>query len=632
MARLTGFAAAAILGLTVGSASAQVLPAPVRQQAAPDPRWHPGGRRRRSRRANRRCHGFGAWAHVGDGDDRRAWPLRDPAAALRPVRPSYQSHRLCLDAPRRRACRYRATLRSIGSRCAAPARRTATRSKRGRSLPRASRPFLRRQRHRRRRRQPQRYRLAPAPRQAQRPEGRRLHGDDRRRGGRSDDSRRTGVSVGDVVRAGVRQRGKRRRQLLHRDAVLGRGQPADDLVAGGHGAAALQRLRATRHRLPLDRRAGGERPLGRARLDEPVRRVGVDRRRDVQHPNRRGARFGVRRVVQHAAVPEPSRRARSASAARRRLAHVGEIYGSDRWIASPTLAVDYGARYAHYDYLRRRSLLSPRAGVDADAARRRNSLERARCAAHARAWCRGVSRAVDGRSLAAAGAHVCARSMASPCASSGRGFSTSAQPQFDDAYIVGVRRFQQRVDNQLVTLFGVPVDGGPAVAGPLLRRHAGSARRRRLGLQPDQRAGRAPSTARSSTASRAPTGSRAATWQRSPLGAGRDPAAQRRRPRSDDVARNRSAADSHAHIRALSLQQRVRQRHRSDAHGRRLPFRRAGEPGAAVHAIQRDRRAGKCWSACATCSAIPATSARSTTSYSSSARPSGVIGGVLIKF
>ena len=29
---------------------------------------------------------------------------------------------------------------------------------------------------------------------------------------------------------------------------------------------------------------------------------------------------------------------------------------------SPTFALDYGARYAHYDYLRNRSLLSPRIG------------------------------------------------------------------------------------------------------------------------------------------------------------------------------------------------------------------------------------------------------------------------------
>ena len=42
--------------------------------------------------------------------------------------------------------------------------------------------------------------------------------------------------------------------------------------------------------------------------------------------------------------------------------NVGEIYGSDRWTLSPTFALDYGARYAHYDYLRNRSLLSPRLG------------------------------------------------------------------------------------------------------------------------------------------------------------------------------------------------------------------------------------------------------------------------------
>jgi hypothetical protein len=43
--------------------------------------------------------------------------------------------------------------------------------------------------------------------------------------------------------------------------------------------------------------------------------------------------------------------------------NVGEIYGGDRWMASPSLALEYGARYAHYDYLHRRSLLSPRFGI-----------------------------------------------------------------------------------------------------------------------------------------------------------------------------------------------------------------------------------------------------------------------------
>ncbi len=42
--------------------------------------------------------------------------------------------------------------------------------------------------------------------------------------------------------------------------------------------------------------------------------------------------------------------------------NVGELYAVDRWRLSPGVAIEYGGRYAHYDYLRNRSLMSPRAG------------------------------------------------------------------------------------------------------------------------------------------------------------------------------------------------------------------------------------------------------------------------------
>jgi hypothetical protein len=37
--------------------------------------------------------------------------------------------------------------------------------------------------------------------------------------------------------------------------------------------------------------------------------------------------------------------------------------------------------------------------------------------------------------------------------------------EFDGTYVLGVRRFQQRVDRQLTTLFGLPVNGGPQSPG-----------------------------------------------------------------------------------------------------------------------------------------------------------------------
>ena len=67
-------------------------------------------------------------------------------------------------------------------------------------------------------------------------------------------------------------------------------------------------------------------------------------------------------------------------------------------------------------------------------------------------------------------------------ASSARAFyDLGVEHEFDGTYVIGVRRFQQRVDNQMATLFGLPVAGGPQIAGPLLRRQRRRVRRGRLG-------------------------------------------------------------------------------------------------------------------------------------------------------
>ena len=96
------------------------------------------------------------------------------------------------------------------------------------------------------------------------------------------------------------------RVLLHRDAVLRRSELPDDLGARRR-AAAVQRLRAARRRLHVDRRARRLGTLGRARVDEPVRRVGVDPRRVVRLARRDEPRLRLRRVLQHAAVPARAR-------------------------------------------------------------------------------------------------------------------------------------------------------------------------------------------------------------------------------------------------------------------------------------------------------------------------------------
>jgi hypothetical protein len=43
--------------------------------------------------------------------------------------------------------------------------------------------------------------------------------------------------------------------------------------------------------------------------------------------------------------------------------NAGTVYGFDTFALSPSLAVTYGARYAHYDYLEQRNLISPRLAI-----------------------------------------------------------------------------------------------------------------------------------------------------------------------------------------------------------------------------------------------------------------------------
>jgi hypothetical protein len=152
---------------------------------------------------------------------------------------------------------------------------------------------------------------------------------------------------------------------------------------------------------------------------------------------------------------------------------VGEIYGSDQWTVSPTLAVDYGARYAHYDYLRHRSLLSPRVGVTL------TPFTNTRVIAN-----------VAQRMLAPGAEEFLPATTVGPWLPPERTFTpldgenfrvervrfydTGIEHEFAGAYILGVRRYQQRIDNQMATLFGLPVSGGPTSPGHYAVTNAGA--------------------------------------------------------------------------------------------------------------------------------------------------------------
>jgi len=144
---------------------------------------------------------------------------------------------------------------------------------------------------------------------------------------------------------------------------------------------------------------------------------------------------------------------------------VGEIYGSDRWSPSSILAVEYGGRYAHYDYLTKRALLSPRVGL---------SIAPFDANTH-------VTASVAQRMLAPGAEEFLAPTMVGPWlppertfapldgenlrVERGRFLDVGIDHAFDDTFVLGVRRFYQSVDDQLITLFGLPVEGGPQSPG-----------------------------------------------------------------------------------------------------------------------------------------------------------------------
>jgi hypothetical protein len=153
--------------------------------------------------------------------------------------------------------------------------------------------------------------------------------------------------------------------------------------------------------------------------------------------------------------------------------NVGEIHGSDHWTISPAFALDYGVRYARYDYLQQHSLLSPRVGVTFTPYTDTH-----------------ITANVGQRMLAPGAEEFLPPATVGPWLPPERTFAPLAGEnlrvqrtqfydlglahEFNGTYVLGVHRFQQRVDDQLVTLFGLPVSGGPKSPGHYFVASAGA--------------------------------------------------------------------------------------------------------------------------------------------------------------
>jgi hypothetical protein len=145
--------------------------------------------------------------------------------------------------------------------------------------------------------------------------------------------------------------------------------------------------------------------------------------------------------------------------------NVGSLYAFDSWTIAPSVRIGYGAKYARYDYLADRGLWSPRASI-AIKPSQRDSLTVRATASH--------------REVAPGAEEFLPPSMG-PWLPPQRTFAHVShgafRPERHDqlemavertwpgSILIGVRAFRQRVEDQVVTLFGVAVTDVPASVG-----------------------------------------------------------------------------------------------------------------------------------------------------------------------
>lgn len=135
--------------------------------------------------------------------------------------------------------------------------------------------------------------------------------------------------------------------------------------------------------------------------------------------------------------------------------NAGAVYAYDRWTVKPGLTVLYGARYARYDYLADGTLFSPRVALTIAP----TEVLRLRVSASRRESAPGAE---EFEPQAAPGVWLPPERTFSPV-SSRSGFQpervehveAAAEHDLGRGVVMGVRAFRQRIDDQMVTLFGV---------------------------------------------------------------------------------------------------------------------------------------------------------------------------------
>lgn len=180
-----------------------------------------------------------------------------------------------------------------------------------------------------------------------------------------------------------------------------------------------------------------------------------------------GVSYSTQQYQNHETLPLPAGASSDNSHA------AGELYGSDRWTMSRMVALEYSARYGRYDYLPNQGLFSPRVTVSLTPLSNTH-----------------VTTTVSERMLAPGAEEFVQPANVGPWLPPERTFEPldggtfqvertrlvdlGLDHEFRGALLVGVRRFDQSVDNQMAILFGVPVDGGPESPGHYFVANAGN--------------------------------------------------------------------------------------------------------------------------------------------------------------
>jgi outer membrane receptor protein involved in Fe transport len=153
------------------------------------------------------------------------------------------------------------------------------------------------------------------------------------------------------------------------------------------------------------------------------------------------------------------------------------MYAFDKWAITPRFSVEYGGRYGRFDYLPERGIFSPRLGITIEPAKNTR-----------------VSAMVAQRMVVPGAEEFVASETPGPWLPPERTFAPLGGPgrtnafsveraryldvmiehDFKAPYSIGLRRFYQNVDDQLVTLFGLNVPGGPQSIGHYYVANAGS--------------------------------------------------------------------------------------------------------------------------------------------------------------